>query len=96
MARARARSLDRAVAWGPRALAGVLLALGAAFVPGGRPWSAMRLGARNAAATGGVLGAALAGVPAGMRIGRGLVVFAVACLVNAGLIALLALARLAL
>jgi len=77
-----------------RALAALLLAASAAFVPGGKPLAALRcLPARN-----GGPAAALAAAPGtatgSARLARALVVFAVACLFQAALIGLLALLRL--
>ncbi len=88
-----ARSLARAVAWPADALGVLLLSFAAAFVPGGRGAAGLRLAFRGGGADS-VLYAALAAVGAPLRLNRALVVFAVACLINAGLIGALALLRL--
>ncbi len=90
------RALDRALALPPDYLAGLILAAAAAFVPGGQPLLALGPALTGRASAGGALGAALAGLPASARLRPALAIFAVACLIDAGLIALLALARLGL
>ncbi len=95
-----ARSLARAVAFLPDAFGAALLALAAGFVPGGQGWPALR-GGLSVGLAGGEVAAqtlrhALAPVPVAARLNRGLVVFAIACLIDAGLIGALALLRLAL
>jgi cobalamin biosynthesis protein CobD/CbiB len=89
-------SLARALSAPPRYLAGLVLAAAAVFVPGGRPRAV--LGAAFAARTGPaeVLAGGAGGGPARARIERGLAVLVVACLIDAGLVALVALVRLAL
>jgi hypothetical protein len=87
-----ARSLARAVAYLPDVAGAALLALAAAFVPGGRGGGA--LAGVFAGASARVLARALAQVPAPVRLNRALVVFTVACLIDAGLIGALALLRL--
>lgn len=88
--------LHRLVTVLPRLIACALLAVAALFVPAGRPLAALRaLKARGrAAAT--VLAQAFAPTTGLARLDCALVAYAVACLINAGLIALLALIRLAL
>jgi len=92
---APARAANRALALLPGLLAGFLLAMAAIFVPQGRPLAALGALAKGAGAPG-VLAAAIgARLPLG-RMTRGLGVFAVGCLIDAGLVALLALGRLSL
>ncbi len=89
-----ARALDRALALLPDYLAGLILAAAAAFVPGGQPLAALGPALKGRASAAGALSAALAALPASARLRPALAIFAVACLIDAGLIALLALARL--
>jgi len=73
-------------------LAGVLLAAAAAFVPAGQPGGALRAARRPEAA----IAAALPAEDGVARLGRALALFAVGCLIVAGLVAGLALLRLGL
>lgn len=73
-------------------LAGLLLAGAALFVPGGRPGRALGAARRPERA----IAAALPAEEATRHLGRALALFAVACLILAGLVAALALLRLAL
>ncbi|MFQ5774798.1 MAG: cobalamin biosynthesis protein [Kiloniellaceae bacterium] len=91
-----ARTLARAVAFVPGYLSGLVLAAAAAFVPGGRPAAAAPGALAGRLAPSGVLAAALGHLAAEARLSRALAAFAVACLINAGLIAVLALVRLGL
>jgi hypothetical protein len=91
-----ARALDRALAVPPDYLAGLILAAAAAFVPGGRPLLALGPALKGRAGAASTLSAALAALPASARLRPALGIFALACLIDAGLLALLALARLAL
>ncbi len=90
-----ARSLARAVAWLPDRVGALFLALAAAFVPGGQGMAGLRRAFKGAAPADGLLGAVLAVVKPSLRLNRALVVFAVACLIDAGLIGAVALVRLA-
>jgi len=87
-----ARSLARAVAWPADILGALVLSFAAAFVPGGRGAAGLHLALKGKA--GAVLSAVLAQVAVARRLNRALVVFAVACLINAGSIGVLALIRL--
>ncbi len=89
-----ARSLARAVALLPDVLGAILLSSAAAFVPGGRGAAGLRRAFKGNGAAAAALSATLADVGAPLRLNRALVVFAVACLINAGLIGALALLRL--
>jgi adenosylcobinamide-phosphate synthase len=91
-----ARTLDRALTVLPDYLAGLILAAAAGFVPGGQPRLALGPALKGRAGGAGALSAALAALPASARLRPALGAFAVACLIDAGLIALLALARLGL
>ena len=92
---AAAKDLARAAAWVPERAAALLLGLAAAFVPGGQAAPALRRALKGPEPAERALARALAGVPRPARLNSALVVFAVAGLVNAALIAVLALARLA-
>ncbi len=89
-----ARSLERGLAAVPGYLAGVILAAAAAFVPGGRPLAALGRALKGREGAAAALGAALRPLPGPTRLARALAIFAVACLIDAGLIAALALVRL--
>ncbi len=89
-----ARSLARAVALPADVLGVLLLSFATAFVPGGRGAAGLSHAFRSGAATNSVLSAALAGAGMPVRLNRALVVFAVACLIDAGLVGALALLRL--
>lgn len=95
--RAAAR-VQRIVSAPARALAALLLAASAAFVPGGKPLAALRCLPAHRGNLGGGPAAVLAAAPGtatgSARLARALVVFAVACLFQAALIGLLALLRL--
>ncbi len=90
-----AARLDAALDWIPDKLAGVLLALGAAFVPTAHPGTAFRRLAGGPWWAISALGGALSlkeganGAHAGAeanQVGRGVGVFAIGCLVHAGLL----------
>lgn len=100
-----AARLDAALDWIPDKLAGVLLALAAAFVPTAHPGMAFRRLASGPwwaiAAIGGALrltgdrdsAHTRAAAPEANQVGRGVGVFAIGCLVHAGLLAVLLLLR---
>lgn len=90
-----ALSLARAVAWPADVLGVLLLSLAAVFVPGGQGAAGLRLAFRRGGVEDG-LTASLEQVAVDRRLNRALVVFAVACLINAGSIGFLALLRLGL
>ena len=89
-----AERLDRLVSAPSRALAALLLAASAAFVPGGRPLAALRCLPASRGGPAAALAAAPGEAAGNARLARALVVFAVACLFQAALIGLLALLRL--
>ena len=77
-----------------RALAALLLAASAAFVPGGKPLAALRCLPAHRGGPAAALAAAPGVAVGSARLALALVVFAVACLFQAALIGLLVLARL--
>jgi adenosylcobinamide-phosphate synthase len=85
---------DRVISAPPRALAALLLAASAAFVPGGRPLAALRCVPARRGGPAAALAAAPGEAVGPPRLARALVVFAVACLFQAALLGLLALLRL--
>lgn len=89
-----AARLQRLISAPPRALAALLLAASAAFVPGGKPLAALRCLPANRGGPAAALAAAPGTAAGSARLARALVVFAVACLFQAALVGLLALARL--
>ena len=89
-----AERLDRIVSAPSRALAALLLAASAAFVPGGKPLAALRCVPAHRGGPAAALAAAPGTATGNARLARALVVFAVACLFQAALIGLLALLRL--
>jgi len=97
----RAGEFGRAAEWlegvvsaPSRALTALLLAASAAFVPGGKPLAALRCLPARRGGPAAALAAAPGPATGTTRLGRALVVFAVACLFQAALIGLLALLRL--
>lgn len=86
----------RLIALLPRLIASVMLAAAALFVPAGRPLAALRALQAQDRGAGTVLAHAFAPTTGLARFDCALVAYAVASLINAGLIALLALVRLAL
>ncbi|RMD63783.1 MAG: hypothetical protein D6826_04025 [Alphaproteobacteria bacterium] len=93
---AGARLLDAAVSAPARYLAALLLTVAAAFVPGSRPGAALGPVLRGRCGPDDCLVQVIPASPSGGRLMRAQSVFAVACLINAGLVAALALGRLAL
>jgi adenosylcobinamide-phosphate synthase len=89
-----AERLQRIVSAPSRALAALLLAAAAAFVPGGKPLAAVRCLPANRGGPDAALAAAPGAAEGLARLALALVVFAVACLFLAAIIGLLALARL--
>jgi len=87
-----ASRVGRIVAAPGAVLTGLLLAVAAVFVPGGRPLAALRSARRPEVA----IGAALPAEDSVARLGRAMALFAVGCLIVAGLVAALALLRLGL
>ncbi|MHA1600917.1 MAG: cobalamin biosynthesis protein [Alphaproteobacteria bacterium] len=77
-----------------RALAALLLAVSAAFVPGGKPLAALRCLPAHRGGPAAALAAAPGAAIGSARLARVLAVFAVACLFQAAIIGLLALLRL--
>jgi adenosylcobinamide-phosphate synthase len=89
-----AERLEGLVSAPSRALAALLLAASAAFVPGGKPLAALRCLPVHRGGPAAALAAAPGEATGNARLARALVVFAVACLFQAALIGLLALLRL--
>lgn len=88
--------LNAALAWLPERLAGLLIVAAAVFVPTAHPLGALKrlpTGAWPVAALGGALGISRGAPPAPHDLGRAQAMFAVGCLLIAGLLGLLVLAR---
>lgn len=86
--------LAAAISLPPRALAGLVIAAAALFIPGARPAPAALSAVRAPGAPETALAVALGPVPGPAGLVRALAIFAVACLIDAGLVALVALLRL--
>lgn len=89
-----AKRMNGLVSAPSRALAALLLAVSAAFVPGGKPLAALRCLPAHRGGPAAALAAAPGTATGSARLARVLVVYAAACLFQAALIGLLALLRL--